>query len=420
MSEERIKDEPKKQGELKRVLSLKYLIFFGLAYLVPTSVFNNYGIVTELTKGMMTLAYIITTLAVILTAYSYGKMSTAFPVAGSVYTYVQRSINPHLGFLVGWAMILDYLLCPMISYLFFGLYMNEFVPSVSVQVWVIIAIVVVSTINIIGIEVAAKVNFVITILTTGFVILFIVVGAKFLVEGGGAGTLASMDAIINPELLVLRNIGFGAAILTVGFMGFDAITLLSEEALKPKKDIPRALIITCALAGVLFILTSYISQLDWPNAWKEMENPDTGAFEMLGRIRAAFMPTLFLTVDCFANIVCAIAAQAAVARMLYAMGRDGTLPKKAFGYLSPKFNTPVINILISALIGATAIFYADNLIGAASLISFGALVGFTFVNMSVIAYYFVKKKERKGFNTIKHLVIPGLAMSVSIVLWFSL
>jgi len=405
---------------LKRVLKLRYLIFFGLSYLVPTSVFNNYGIVTELTSGMMTFAYIITTAVVILTAYSYGKMAKAYPVAGSVYTYVQKTMNPHLGFMVGWAMILDYLLCPMISYLYFGLYMNEFFPSVSVVWWIVICIVVVSAINIIGIEFAAKVDFVITVLTTGFVLLFIVLGTKFVLEGGGAGTMVDMKSVLNTDLASVNALARGAAILIVGFMGFDAITLVAEESVNPDKDIPRALILTCLIAGVLFIVTSYVSQLAWPGAWNSMENPDTGAFELLGRIKASFMPALFLDVDCFANVVCAVASQAAVARMLYAMGRDGMLPKKIFGYVHPKFRTPVFNIIISAMIGLTAVFYADNLMGAASLISFGALIGFTFVNASVVAEYYLKSDRKSVLNIVRYLLIPLVAMIISIILWFNL
>lgn len=405
---------------LKRVLKLRYLIFFGLSYLVPTSVFNNYGIVTELTKGMMTFAYIITTAVVILTAYSYGKMARAYPVAGSVYTYVQKTMNPHLGFIVGWAMVLDYLLCPMISYLYFGLYMNKFFPSVSVAWWIVICIIVVSAINIIGIEFAAKVDFVITILTTGFVLLFIILCAKFVMEGGGEGTLIHMKSVLDTDLASVNALARGAAILIVGFMGFDAITLVAEESVNPDKDIPKALILTCLIAGLLFIVTSYISQLAWPAAWSSMENPDTGAFELLGRIKANFMPALFLDVDCFANVVCAVASQAAVARMLYAMGRDGMLPRKIFGYVSPRFRTPVLNIIISALIGLTAVFYADNLIGAASLISFGALIGFTFVNASVIAQFYIKEHNRSGIGIIRYMFVPLIAMVISVILWFNL
>ena len=102
------------------------------------------------------------------------------------------------------------------------------------------------------------------------------------------------------------------------------------------------------------------------------------------------------------------------------MGRDGMLPKKIFGYVHPKFRTPVFNIIISAMIGLTAVFYADNLMGAASLISFGALIGFTFVNASVVAEYYLKSDRKSVLNIVRYLLIPLVAMIISIILWFNL
>ena len=93
------------------------------------------------------------------------------------------------------------------------------------------------------------------------------------------------------------------------------------------------------------------------------------------------------------------------------MGRDNILPKRLFGKLSPRFQTPVNNIVLTTVIAMSALFYQDNLFGAASLISFGAVIGFFMVNLSVISHYFVRNKERGGAKTFKYLIMPAIGMA---------
>ncbi|MEL7657670.1 MAG: APC family permease, partial [Bacillota bacterium] len=166
------------EQSLKRVLTLRNLVFFGIAYLAPTVIFNQYGILTQITQGMMALSTVITIIAVMFTAYSYSQMVKVYPVAGSAYTYVQRSINPHLGFLTGWVVLLDYVLIPMVCYLTVGLYMNRFVPQVPVWVWIIISVVAMTVINVIGIKSTARFNTIIMVLQFAFTLVFIAVVIK--------------------------------------------------------------------------------------------------------------------------------------------------------------------------------------------------------------------------------------------------
>lgn len=179
-------------------------------------------------------------------------------------------------------------------------------------------------------------------------------------------------AIYNSEFFNARMVLFGSSILACAFLGFDAITTVAEETINPEKTITRAIIIICSVAGIIFFIGAYVAQIVWANAWNELTDPDAGVFELLSKINADYMPTLFLIMDNIATVANAIAAQTAVTRVMYAMGRDGMLPKKVFGYIHPKTRTPIYNIIITTLIGLTAIFYADNLLGAASIISFGA------------------------------------------------
>ena len=405
------------EQSLKRVLNLRNLVFFGIAYLAPTVIFNQYGIITQITQGMMALSTLITIVAVLFTAYSYSQMVKVYPVAGSAYTYVQRAINPHLGFLTGWVVLLDYLLIPMVCYLTVGLYMNRFVPQVPVWVWIAISIVAMTAINIIGIQSTSRFNTIIMVLQFAFTLLFIGVVIKFIMDGGGAGTLASPENFYDSKNFTMAGTMGAAAIMAISFLGFDAVTTVAEEAIKPEKNVGRAIFIICICAGVVFTFISYIAQVAWPDAWKEMSDPMTGIFDLFAHMDKGYLANTFLVIDNFASLACALTATAAVSRILYGMGRDGSLPKKFFGYIHPRFQSPVLNILLVSALSSSAIIFSENLYAALSLVSFGALSAFTMVNLSVVFQYVIKGHKRGPLDLVRYLLIPVLGMVVSIYLF---
>lgn len=94
---------------LKRSLGLWAIVGLGLGYMTPTTVFDTFGIVSGETNGVVPLAYLVALVAMVFTAVSYGRMTRFFPSAGSAYTYTSETMHPNVGFLVGWASLLDYL-----------------------------------------------------------------------------------------------------------------------------------------------------------------------------------------------------------------------------------------------------------------------------------------------------------------------
>ncbi|OCB12004.1 hypothetical protein A5717_18390 [Mycolicibacterium porcinum] len=404
---------------LKRVLTLRYLVVFGLAYLAPTVVFNYYGIITSLTGGMMALAYVITTVVMCFTAYSYANMVKAFPVAGSAYTYVQKAVSPWLGFFTGWVMLVDYLLLPMVCYLLVGIYLNEFVPAVPVAVWVIAAAALGAWTNIVGVKVTGRINTVIIAAQVLFSVGLIGLIGFYVVRGGGSGTVFSATALLNPQTFDSGNVLLAASILAVSFLGFDAVSTMAEETVEPAKTVPRAIMIVPIAAGIGFAIISYFTQIAWPQAYSDIANPDAGIFELLTRVGGNALSTVFLVTDNLASLICAMAGLAAASRILYGMGRDGALPRRFFGTLNPRFRTPVNNIVLTSLIALSAVLYADNLTGAASLMSFGALTGFVLVNYSVINHYFIRNRRRHGVDLLRFLILPGVGVVVSLLLWLN-
>ncbi|WP_342753675.1 APC family permease [Bacillus sp. PK3_68] len=375
---------------LKRTLSLKYIVFFGLSFMAPTTMISTYGVAVTSTNGMMTTAYIIALVVMLFTAYSYAQMVKAYPTAGAAYTFTQKAISPHVGFLVGWTILLDYIFSPMISSLFLGIAMNAYFPSVPMYVWIIMFIVIVTTINVLGVTVAAKFSTAILFMQFGTYALFIIFSIKGLLNGQGAGTLFSILPFMDSNANISDVMSI-IPVLCFSFLGFDAVTTLSEEVKNPKKSIPKAIYLITIIGGALYIVGSYFLQLVWPD-YQSFKNPEAAYIDIAAYIGGNFLISYILaegTMACFAS---AIASGTSASRILYAMGRERVLPAKIFGHLSPKHRTPVYNILIIGCVAFSSLFL--SLTFAVSLINFGALFTFTLVNLSVIAHYYIRKKQR--------------------------
>jgi len=408
------------EQSFKRVLNVRNLVWFGLSYLAPIGVFCQFGIMTGMTHGMTTLSYIVAIVVILFTALSYAKMVSVYPISGSTYSYVQRSINPHIGFITGWTMLLDYILLPMICILFLGLFMNKYCPVVPIWGWILISVVIICIINIIGIEPTVRVNTWTVILQAAFSLLFLFVVAKLIMAGGGAGTFFSWEAVYNAPEFDMDPFLMSVGILTIAFLGFDAVTTLAEETIEPEKNVGHALLLVCLFAGFFFVIESYFCQIAWPSGWQEIVDPNTGFFEVALKLQADYMQPLYFWISNLASLTCAISAQAAVARILFGMGRDGVLPKKYFAYVHPRFKTPVYGILLVSVISLAAIAFSDSLVEVMSLISFGALLGFTMVNIAVIFHFYWRGKRRSAKGTIEYLLFPLIGAVLCLYFLFNL
>jgi amino acid transporter len=402
------------EGHLRRALGLPSLALFGLVYMVPLTVFTTYGIVTETTGGRLPVAYVVTLIAMVFTALSYARMSVAYPVAGSAYAYAQKSFGAPLGFLAGWSLLLDYLFLPMINYLVIGIYLAAALPAVPAWVFVLAAIAVVTVLNIVGIVSVARANFLIIAVQTIFIVTFVVLALVKLSGSGSVDLLAPFEG--DGSVSGIGVIFAGAAVLCLSFLGFDAVSTLSEEARDPKRDVPRAIMIATVLSGLIFIGLSYLSHLVFPS--NDFTDVDSGALDVMKTVGGQFLDTFFTAAYVAGALGSAITSQASVARILYAMGRDGILPRRVFGHVSPRFSTPVWAILVVSAVSLLAVVI--DLTTLASLISFGALVAFSAVNLSVIKHYFVDLRERSGAAVLRYLILPLIGFIMTVWLWTSL
>lgn len=387
--------------EFKKSLNLYGVVFLGLAWMTPMIFFTVYGVAFEAAGGMLAAAYIVAFIAIFFTAYSYSRMVKAYPISGSAYTYTKKAINPKVGFLVGWALLLDYIVSPIIACLTFGLFLNAQFPSVPVFVWIILLNLILAFVNIIGIKSVARVSGFSVIFQIIFILFFCVFVAKDIISGGNGLSLLSLQPFI-PSDFSVSTILSGAALICFCFLGFDAVTTMAEETVNPRKTIPKAIFLIVTIAAVLYISISYLTQVAYPNFM--YNNVDTASFELITMVGGNILSALFTTVLIVAIFTQGVSSVTSVTRFLFALGRESILPNKVFGYLHPRYKTPVINIVFVSIISFFSI--AIDLDTAVTFVSFGALTAFTFVNISVIAHYYVRNKKRSVKETFLYLIFP--------------
>jgi putrescine importer len=391
---------------LQKQLHLRSLVLFGLAYMTPIIVLGIFGVIAELSDGGSAGSYLLATVAMLFTALSYGLMARHFPVAGSAYTYVRKSLDSRLGFIVGWAILLDYLFLPLVIWLIGGSYLQGEFPNVPFFVWIVAYIVITSALNVIGLKVADRANFVLMTVQLLILALFVILSIAHLVSG--SHSLASTTPFTGGG--GFSQLAAGAAVAAYSFLGFDAISTLTEESHDAERNVPRAIVLVALTGGTIFIVVTYFVTLVSPGG--TFGNADSLASDIAKSIGGSLFGAVFLTGLIVGQFTSGLAAQAAVARLLYAMGRDRVLPERVFGWVSERFHTPVFNIALCGVIGLAAIFL--DVATSTSFINFGAFTAFTLVNLAVIAYFLRHRDDH--LSPWRYVLLPFVGAMIDIYL----
>ncbi|MEL7656492.1 MAG: APC family permease [Bacillota bacterium] len=395
--------------ELKRALTLKDVVLYGMLFMVIIAPMSIFGEIQAASGGLTPLVYIVGALAISFTALSYMHMSNRFPIAGSVYAYVQRGINPHVGFIAGWLILLDYVFIPSLLYALVAAWGIALIPTIPWFVWILIFVIFNTIVNIRGMEMTKGVDWVMFIMEIGILLFFLIIGLKFVLGGGGYGGL-SIAPFYQPGKVDAGFIASACTIACLSFLGFDGISTLAEETIQPEKTIGKGIIIALVGIGIVFVLQTYVAALILPD-W---ENTDTatGFFDAAALAGGEGLRIVLLVINILAvGIANIMAAQTATARMLYGMGRDGVIPR-IFAKVHPKYQTPYVGTII---IGAAScllpiILTISQLV---RLVNFGALSSFILLNVAVFVFFFVKEKRRNSFGDIvKFLICPVLGVAI--------
>lgn len=391
--------------ELKRSLSLFDLLVYGLLFISPTAPVPTFGIVFNESHGMVPLVYCVGLVAMLFTALSYMTMAHEFPVAGSVYSYAGRGIGESAGFLAGWAMLLDYALIPTGIYVICAVAIQAVVPDVPKGVWVVALLIVNTAINLIGIETAARMNTILLTLQLLLLAAFLGLGVLALAHGVGGAHLSMRpfldSATVTPALI------FGALpVAALSFLGFDAISTLSEEAKGGPRAVGQATMLALIVAAVLFVAQTWLASLFVLTVKRFAPgDPTNVAFYQIVRLvgGAPFKFVVSIFGVLFGGAAAALVSQAGAGRLIYSMARDRRLPH-ALAHVDPKRKIPTRAVLLVAVITlALGLALVSQLELLLTVVSFGALTGFLLLHVSVVVHFMGRRRSRRW---VRHMVVP--------------
>lgn len=394
--------------ELKRSLTLTDLVVYGMIFMIPIAPFGVYGYVNAEAPGMVPLAYIIGMVAMVFTALSYGSMARAFPVAGSVYSYAQRGLNQHVGFIAGWLMLLDYLLIPPLLYVYAAMALNHLYPDIPKVGFILAFLVSATFVNLRGITFTARMNIVFLLAQLVVLGIFLFYAWTALHNGGGNGEL-TLAPLYNPQTFNFALLMQAVSIAVLSFLGFDAISTLAEEIKgDPGRSVGKAALITLVVMGTIFVVQTWIAT-DLA-AGLGFKSADTAFYEIAELAAGSWLATLTAVTTALSwGIAVAVTSQSAVSRLLFGMARDGKLPK-ILARVHPKHNTPYMSIYLVAVLSLLICYLFINSVDTlTSLVNFGALSGFMLLHLTVINYYW---RRQKSGQVVRHLICPVIGFII--------
>ena len=404
--------------QLRRVLSLRDLIFYGIVSITPCAPVTVFGLASSLSRGHASLTILLGMIAILFTAVSYGRMAAVYPTAGSAYTYVGRGLNMHLGFLAGWAMLLDYIVIPVFCVMYSALIISRVIPLVPYWMWALMFAAAITALNLKGVRSTVRANEILLGTMALILITYDVLAIRYIIIQHGFGALFSLTPFYNPKTFQISAIASGTSFAALTYLGFDAVTTLAEEVENPRRNVLLAVVIICLFTGIFGGLLIYLAQLVWP-AYQTFPNPETAFMDVTRRVggRWLFQTVGFLLV--LAYLGSGLTGQVGASRLLFSLGRDRMLPAKFFAHLDQRRKSPTYNI---ALLGAVA-FVGSLSMGyelTAEVLNFGAFLGFMGVNLAVIwqFYWIGRPDETKSF--LKDLIAPGLGFLFSLMIWLGL
>jgi len=402
---------------LSRVLGLWDVVFYGLVLISPLAPVPLFGIAQDLSHGFMVTCLLLAMGAMAITAVSYGRMAAVYPSSGSAYTYISLGLNSHLGFLVGWAMLLDYLDQPILNSIYGALTIQRLLPGLSYVILAALCVAFMTFLNLRSIRATARVNEVLLAVMTAVIGAFIILAIQHLFHAHGIGGLFSTQPIYDPRTFQWRAIATGTSLAALTYIGFDGVTLLAEEVKNPRRNILLAGVIVCLFTGVFSSLQVYLAELVWPNyhAYPHIETAFLDIARIVGHrgLFNAMAATLLIT-----SLACGLTGQLGAARLLFSMGRDNVLPRKPFGYLG-RTNVPSANVLIVGVMAFlfTQIFSYEL---AAEMLNFGAFLAFMGVNFSCFNQFYIRGVPGHERHLLKDAVIPLVGFLFCLWIWCNL
>lgn len=403
----------------------------GAAMMSPAlSIYGNYGPIATNAGRVAPVIFFIALVASLPTAVSYALVSSEMPSSGSAYTWLWRAMNPTVGIGVGVMMALYYLIAVLLQPVLFGLFFNDLLTYIGVQsvgfgtffIGMAICTLIVGAITYRGVEISGRSTFIMMLIEAGVVAAL---GLTIFVVQAGKGHIDF--APFNPAAALHGNTGLFAGLIfgLLSFTGYDVISTLAEETQMARSLIPRATLAACIGVGLFWVLMSWFYTLAVPVS--EVAKYTTSGVTPVTPIAHLYWGggnILVILTGMTAATAVYISCVVGSSRVLYAMGREGTL-LRTFGSLHPRFQVPwnamhlifavtlVVDVVWALWVG---LFNAYAWWGSA--IVFFALVTYLFVNLSNILFF--RRYRAARFNPLLNGAVPVFGIAVCLyLLWNS-
>ncbi|MFE3515058.1 APC family permease [Streptomyces sp. NPDC059166] len=410
------------EGGLRRTLGFRDLVVYGLLFIAPMAPVGVFGTLDAKSDGAVALVYLVATVVMAFTAFSYAQMVHVAPLAGSVFAYARKGLGEGPGFIAGWMAMLDYLLIPAVAYLFSGIAMNALVPEVSRWVWTAIAVVVTTALNLWGVRAAARVGFAVLAMEIVVLLVFVVSAVVVLVrDGAERGWLTPLTGDNGFSTTAVLG---AVSVAVLSYLGFDAIASFAEEVTGGSAKVARAVLFCLVLAGALFVVQSYLAALLEPVSSAELAadpvKQGSAFYDAVDASVGTWLHDLVAVSKAIGAAFAALAGQAAAGRLVFAMARDARLPS-FLSRVDGKSGVPRVAITGAAIVTLVAAVWAarrdDGLDHLVSVVNVGALTAFVLLHASVVGWFAVRRMEGPP-SWWRHVLVPvvGAAILVTVIL----
>jgi putrescine importer len=403
---------------LRRILTVWDLAFYGLVSVTPSAPATVFGLAQLKSHGHAVDTILVAMVAMVLTAISYGRMAALYPSAGSAYTYVGRGLHPYLGFVSGWAMLLDYVVSPLFCVMFGTLALMRSLPALPFPVGAALFAGGITYLNLRGIRSTVRANQI--LLGFMFIVLlsYVFLAIRSLIANQGAGGLFSIKPFYSPVTFSVRDVAGATSFAALTYLGFDAVTTLAEDVKNPRRNVMLAAVGVCVFTGLFGGLLVYLGQLVWPD-YHTYTNVETAFIEVAGRVGGIVLFRAMAILLLVAMVGAALTTQVGAARLLFGMGRDDLIPRRFFAHLHPVRNTPNYNIWLIGLLA-----YGGSLVMSyevtAEILNFGAFLGFMGVNLAVIWQFWVRGAQGHRREFLADVVLPAGGFLFCTAIWWGL
>jgi putrescine importer len=406
------------QPKLKRVLGLWDLVYYGIILTSPIAVVPMFGEAQVLSQGHAVITLLAAMIAMTATAVSFGRMATVYPSAGSVYTYVSRGFNAQIGFVVGWAMFLEYLFQPLQNSLYAALTVQRLLPHVPFALLSAGAVGFMTLLCWFGIRTTARANQILLAFMSIVMIAFIFEALWYIFTHQQWHGLISAQPFYDPKTFSVRAIAAGTALAATTYIGFDGVSILAEEVENPRRNVLLASVLVCVFTGLFAAFQVYLAQRIWPD-FRTLANPET-AFMDVARVAGGYHLFVgFAIVLLVSSLACGLAGLLGAVRLLYGMGRDNILPRKIFGHLNAERGSPSYNVIIAgamAYIGTLTMGWERSV----EILNFGALMAFMAVNLAAIRYFGFSPEMKDKRKLLLDVIVPALGFLFCLVIFLGL